>query len=95
MVGPTELKVLRIVGELGETGAYKVSRRINIDPNYARLILEGLNKSGHLDYLVRDRRKMYAVTPKGNMKLDTRRIVEGKKEKSKTELSSPTIVWKS
>lgn len=70
MVGPTELKVLRIVEELGETGAHTVSRRLNIDPNYARLILEGLNKSGYLGYLVRGRRRMYTVTPKGKMKLD-------------------------
>jgi len=62
-VSGSELEALKIVAEQGgETTAHAVSRKMRIDPNYARLLLTSLARADYLDLLVSGR---FRITPKG------------------------------
>jgi len=63
----TELEALKIVAEQGrETTAHTVSRKMRIDPNYARLILTSLARADYLDLLASGK---FRITPKGKRAL--------------------------
>ncbi|NQS88512.1 hypothetical protein HQ584_01800 [Patescibacteria group bacterium] len=69
-VSGSELKALKIVVEQGkETTAHTVSRKMRIDPNYARLLLTSLARADYLDLLVSGR---FRITPKGRGVLEKR-----------------------
>lgn len=68
MVSGSELQALRVVQELGgETGAHRVSLKMRVDPNYARLILNSLARADYLDLLSSGR---YRLTFKGTSELE-------------------------
>ena len=70
-VSGTELEALKIVGEMGkEITAHTVSRKLNIEPNYARLMLTSLAKKDYLDLLASGR---YRITQKGRDELERRK----------------------
>jgi len=69
-VSGSELEALKIVAEQGrETTAHMVSRKMRIDPNYARLLLTSLARADYLDLLVSGR---FRITPKGRGVLEKR-----------------------
>ena len=67
MPGGSELEALKIVYDAGgEIGAQGVSRRMGVDPNYARLMLGSLARDDHIDLMASGK---YRITAKGKNEL--------------------------
>ena len=67
MPGGSELEALKIVYDAGgEIGAQGVSRRMGVDPNYARLMLGSLARDDYIDLMASGK---YRITAKGKNEL--------------------------
>ena len=74
MPGGSELEALKTVCDAGgETGAQAVSRKMRVDPNYARLLLGSLASDDYIDLLASGK---YRITAKGKNELKEPGIVE-------------------
>ncbi|MBU4174849.1 MAG: hypothetical protein KJ907_13750 [Actinobacteria bacterium] len=74
MVGGTEFEALQKVHEAGgEVGAQSVARKMRVDPNYARLVLNSLARADYIDLLASGK---YRITAKGKQELKDKGITE-------------------
>ena len=72
MTGGSELKALKIVYDAGgEIGAQVVSRKMGVDPNYARLLLGSLARDDYIDLMASGK---YRITAKGKNELKEEEI---------------------
>ncbi len=62
MSSPNEIRVLRIVKELGEATKRMVAKRFGVTDDYAKYQLEDLHRKGFLEKVAPGR---YAITSKG------------------------------
>lgn len=76
MAGGTELEALRKVHDAGgDVGAQAVARRMRVDPNYARLVLNSLARADYIDLLASGK---YRITIKGKQELKGKGMTETK-----------------